>query len=72
MIGQFKGVIDKIKTTGIKGVMERFEAGRRLAGSAPESEKEKDSGKGGSSAFAFYGGVLTPRARPGVCARRPQ
>lgn len=69
VMGQFKGVFDRIKSTGFGAVKERFEAGRRLAGSSPEgNDSPASSDKKG--AFAYYGGVLTPKRRPATCALR--
>lgn len=67
VMGRFKGMFDKVKTGGLDAIQERFEAGKRLAGSGPEHEK---SDKGNGSAFAFYGGMLTPRRRTATCAVR--
>lgn len=73
-MNKFKSTFDNIKNNGfdfsfLKTLQDRLEDGRRRAGSAPDAAKE---GTGGNSAFAFYGGVLTPKARPGVCSKRPK
>ncbi len=69
VMGQFKGVFDRIKTTGFEAIQKRFEAGRRLAGSNPDGKESSASAKK-TGAFAFYGGVLIPKQRPGTCALR--
>ncbi len=67
-MGRLKGVFDKVKSGGLEAVQKRFEAGRRLAGSSGEDDKaEKDN----NSAFAFYGGVMMPKPRAALCARKP-
>lgn len=88
VMGQFKGVFDRIKTSGFEAIRQRFEAGRRLAGSSPGDDKntatDSKSPKGANKfankvdknvrkgAFAFYGGALTPTQNTATCARTRQ
>lgn len=65
VMGQFKGLFDRLKSTGLDAVRKRMEAGKRLAG---EGAKGKDNVGGG--AFAFYEGVLRPNREALKCRRR--
>lgn len=67
MIGQFKGIFDRLKKTGIGKIKERFEAGRKLAGSPPDEKKSNGKNNG---AFSFYEGVLMPKPRAGTCPQK--
>ena len=70
VMGRFKGVFDKVKTGGLEAVQKRFEAGRRLAGSSGDDDGKTE--KDNNSAFAFYGGVMMPKRRAALCARKPR
>lgn len=48
VVGQFKGIFDRIKTEGFQKMRERMEAGRKRAGEMPPGTKEKQPAKAGA------------------------
>jgi thiol-disulfide isomerase/thioredoxin len=81
VMGQFKGIFDKIKTEGFQKMRERMEAGKKKAGELPGGKQSSKSGAfvpprpvadipKATSAFDAYSGVLMPSLRARTCARR--
>jgi thiol-disulfide isomerase/thioredoxin len=83
VMGQFKGIFDKIKTEGFQKMRERMEAGKKRAGEMPGAGGKQTTKAGAfvapraesdaprtSSAFDAYSGVLMPSLRGNKCASR--
>jgi hypothetical protein len=78
VMGQFKGLFDRIKTEGFQKMRERMEAGKKAAGEMPRLPKGKTPNGAfvsspslaphSLSAFDAYSGVLIPARRSNTCA----
>jgi hypothetical protein len=81
VMGQFKGIFDRIKTEGFQKMRERMEAGKKAAGEMPGIPKAKSgafiaapstaAAPARTSAFDAYAGILIPTRRPNTCAVFP-
>jgi hypothetical protein len=64
VVGQFKGIFDRIKTEGFQKMRERMEAGKKRAGEMPPEKKAR------AKAGAFIGNANLPAATASTVARR--